>query len=986
MDVLTPPERLSPGEAQLIENLLISPRGELQLRPGFQGQLTTPLGGPIYLARGHYVMPDASRRLVFASGATTAKLYRYTPGATSATEIVKSGGASFAFTSQGKDVRFAFWGRYVYLLDGGDTSGSIWRVDLSTGGQAVSLSALTAPTAAPTATLLGGSALVSGIGALTWGNSPGTDTEIIAVGETNFANAAAFWTFREGASNANTLDANGLQCIELDADGGSRDYVQFTDAQALPAFGSTVPGLESLKRRLARLEFTFAATENTGSTDPEQSVRAVLSPTDTNGYMFEDSQVDSITPTVRVYPASRFRTIADWRGVTGATHVQLRLESSTADGTKGNDVNQIKLTVPDSTLAVSNASGVASVKQGSAMVFNDTLYAGGLSAWATLAASQDWSAISSVTADIRKDAAVESLAIELGAKTSAGWFWSAPVSITDQVEVAFDIASIRGSLGTVTQVAFRVESDLTVANLAVSGTQTLFTVTNLRTPGSLTVGASYTYLYSDFDADGATYEAGGIESSGSPDSTITTPTSTQRRISVTIPGAFSPAGDKFLIWRRGGERPDSDTRPALAAMVSTTANGSGTGWSWDYTTRVFTDNIPDTDLWFADTYQVGRDAPPTGGRCLTVHAQRLFVGVYDATRQVNDVHVSWLLDGGTDAGYYFTRAQDPADPEGEIKGALLHEAGGAGDRIQAFASMIPPAQTGQDMLSAHLLVLREGGPPSTLTGWRGGIGVSGAFQLLGATQEGGGGCIASQSAEFIHGVWWAAAVGLVAVSGGRIIPVADAISPLLSLKDIGQARYPQVFTLWHDRQAWVLVPGSGSTDGAIYLWDEQAPQGPRWVKLSSASGFVSACSLSGGQDVGELYLGGRNGQLFLYAGTADKATPAGGNVAISFALTSRRYGQGESGGVSFFSDQRAQQIQIEAEAGAALSVTGSVTGDGGATRAFAWAFATGASRALVRGLGNVQGTTHQVALTGSATTATSLRGLGLTVTETSNRR
>ena len=569
--------------------------------------------------------------------------------------------------------------------------------------------------------------------------------------------------------------------------------------------------------------------------------------------------------------------------------------------------------------------------------------------------------------------------------------WTSPPTLYGDA-IAIDITDMPTAMkAAIDRFAMVFLDDATISGLTVSrtpaSTRCAFYINDLVVPGNLSVGVPYSYRYSDFSADGATYLEGGIESSGSPDSEQLTLASVQGRTEVTIPASFTPAGNKFLLWRRGGVLPSSDSRPRLAAMVSTTANATGTGWTWDFTTRVFTDNIPDTDLWEASVYQIGRTAPPLGGRCLAVHAQRLFVGVYDATRKVNEVHVSWLLDGGTDAGYYFTSSVDPSDPEGETKGSLLRESGNAGDRIQGFASMIPPAYTG-DMLSAHLLVLREGGPPSSLTGWRGGVGITGAFSLLAATQEAGGGCIAPQGVCQVAGhVWWAAATGLVTLAGSQIKPVAEHIKPLLSLEPIGRSRYSGAFLLWHDRKALALLPGAASTDGVIYLYDELAPPGSRWVRLAYSVGFVSGISLSGGQDAGQLYLGGRNGQLFLYTGTSDKATPAASAVAITFTLTSRKYGQGESSGpVSALAPQRAHQIVMQVEAGASLALTVTLTGDNAAARTSVWTAPSGVSQPILRSLGDVRGTTHQIDLSGSSTTGASLRSLGLTVTETSTRR
>ncbi|MEG7769328.1 hypothetical protein U2086_14900, partial [Listeria monocytogenes] len=76
----------------------------------------------------------------------------------------------------------------------------------------------------------------------------------------------------------------------------------------------------------------------------------------------------------------------------------------------------------------------------------------------------------------------------------------------------------------------------------------------------------------------------------------------------------------------------------------------------------FYDNTPDDSLIDAEVYQVSRDMVPLGATCLTHHAGRLWLGVYDSTYKVNRLYASWLLDG-INTWPYMSEATDPDDPE-----------------------------------------------------------------------------------------------------------------------------------------------------------------------------------------------------------------------------------------------------------------------------------------------------------------------------------
>jgi hypothetical protein len=977
IDSLTQPERMGPGSLQDALNLLWD-GGSLTTRPGMVGQLNTVHGAEVFLSRHRYMMSSGLARVPYSTGG---KLYYFEEGASAGAEITKPGPVSFSMTSSA--VRWQVIGRWLYVLDSADTGGSVWRVNLSSTTVAEEVRGLTAPTITPSASLRDGSVLSGSIGALTWGNSVGTDTQIITSGRENFENTGTFWSFKEGASNANTLDANGLQCVELDADGGSRDYVIFNAAQSLPSFGSSVPGVGSLKRLLCFMEFTYAATENTGSTDPEQSVRAVLAAANSSGEMFYDARLDVTTPTARVYPANKFRAVADFRAVSGATHLQMRLESPTADGTKGCDVNGISIKVPDSTLLVTNSSGTAVVSQGSALAYNDTLYAGGLSAWAALASTQDWSTLETISADIRKDAAVASLSLEFGAKTSAGWFWSPAVTVGSQEQVAFDVSAIAASLGSTTHFAFRVVSDLTVANIAPGGSQTLFTVANLRSPGNLTQGVPVSYIWTQAKATGSTYDTITFESGGSDFSGFIEPSATQRRSTVSIATPTLDSATTHICWYRlGGATPDGDTRARLLAMVPAGADSTDPGAStqdqssnlyfWDVSAWTFYDNIPDDALTDAPVYQLSRDMVPLGATAIAHYGGRLWLARYDATRRVNDIYGSWLIDSSNDWPY-MSEATDPDDPELAVKGLLLPLGGqGTGDRAVAFATSNLDTSGGN--VGGALMVLRQSEPPAIITG----NGTT--FRLNPSPQGKGGGCYAAQGVENVNGATvYVASVGLVSSQGYNLGYLSERLERRLTLEALGKTRLSSTFLVWHSRRLWAIIPGSGSTDGEALVWDERAGD---WTRISGyqSLGFTSACSLSGGEDSGDLYLGGRDGQIYKMAGsvasptaTTDKTTPGGTARAISWSITSRRHGQSEAATETRVAYNRPTALYVDVSSGAASTLSWSITNEHGQSSTGTIALPAGRIlRSDIREIADIRGMVHSVGFSNDSTAGLTL--------------
>lgn len=994
MNNLLQPERLDAGQAVDVLNLLWH-GGSWSTRQGMVGQLTSAHGAAVYLSRTRYMMSTGVARIPYSTGG---KLYYFAVGASAGVEITKPGPVSFSFTDS-KNVRYATVGKYLYFIDSGDTTGSVWRVNLESTTVAEEVRGLTAPTITPYASLRDGSVLAGSIGALTWGNTAaaGTDTEIIQSGRENFDNTGSWWTF-VGASNANTLDANGLQCVELDANSGDKDYARFAAVQALPAFGSSVPGLESLKRKIAKIEFTYAATENTGGTDPEQSVRVVLSGTDSNGYMFQDAQMDETTPTVRVFPASRFRGIADFRTSSGVTHLQIRLESPTAVTTKGCDVNQITIKVPDSTLSVTNSSGTAIVKQGTALAFNSTLYTNNLSAWAALSSTQDWSGVETVSADIRKDGAVSSLTLQFGAKTSAGWYWTPSVAIVGQEQAAFDLSAIAPYLSATTHFAFRVVGDLTVANLAEGGTQALFTVANLRTPGNLTPSVAVSYIWTQVKATGTSYPADVVyEGSGSPFSNPIVPSVTQRRATVRIKDSagtaptLDSATTHIAFYRLGTATPGGDTRPKLVAMVPIGADATSPAAStqdqvsnkyfWDVSEWTFYDNVPDEDLIATEPYQLSRDMVPLGATAIAHHAGRLWLARYDSTRRVNDVYGSWLIDGLNDWPY-MSEATDPTDPELDLKGILLRLGGqGSGDRAVAFSSANLDTQNNR---GASLMVLRQSAPPAIISGW-----TPSDFALNPAPVGIGGGLLAPEGVENVNGATvYLASTGLVSSQGFNLDYASEAIERRLSLEVIGKSRYSQTFLCWHNRRLWCIVPGAGSTDGESLVWDERNKGWSRVVGYDSL-GFTSACSLSGGEDSGDLYIGGRDGQIYKLSGsvasptaTTDKETPSGTARAISWSLQTRSHGQKDAETEIRYAYNRVNRLLFDITSGVAGTLTWTITNERSEVSTGTFALPAGRTQKTdIREFGDIRGMAHYLTLSSDATAGNTLHSYAMGIVD-----
>jgi hypothetical protein len=916
------------------------------------------------------MMSSGAARIPFSTGG---KLYYFEEGASAGVEITKPGAVSFSMTSSA--VRWQVIGRWLYFLDSSDTSGSVWRVNLSSTTVAEEVRGLTTPTIVPTPTLRPSAPIISSLGTATWVGSATSSTEFVTSGQEDFPTGSTFWAYRGGATPRSTAfvsDSNAA-CIELDQDASSLDYVNFASVKTLGTTGY---------KKLLKIKARYAAKDDVPTTDSGQTLGVKVFGCDASGNrLITLSQESEIA---FQYPTRVFEGVFDLRPYTEVTKFDVEFSAPRSVDARGTNARQASITQDFPLFSVSNSSGVAVVSQGSLTAWRGTLYCGGVSANATVS-STNLSGYDSVTANVKKGANVSSaLSMRLGFKVGSAWFYSLPSQVLDDTDdTAFDISLIASSLTAVVEIAFEVATDLAITGLTTSTTEEVFRVGEVRVGSALSLGVPVSYVWTQIRATGSTYDTVIYESAGSEFSSFITPTSTKRRASVSIATPTLDTGITHIGWYRlGGATPDGDTRARLVAMVDATADSTSPSattqdsptnkYFWDVSAWTFYDNVPDDDLIDSPVYQLSRDMVPTGATAIAHYGGRLWLARYDTTRRVNDIYGSWLIDASNDWPY-MSEATDPDDPELAVKGLLLPLGGqGTGDRAVAFATSNLDTSGGN--VGGSLMVIRQSEPPAIITG------SGGNFRINPSPQGKGGGCYAAQGVENVNGATvYVASVGLVSSQGYNLGYLSERLERRLTLEALGKARLSSVFLVWHSRRLWAIIPGAGSTDGEALVWDERAGD---WTRISGylGLGFTSACSLSGGEDSGDLYLGGRDGQIYKMAGsvatpaaTTDKTTPSGTARAIAWSIVSRRHGQAEAGTSIRVAYNRPTALYVDVHSGAASTLSWSITNEQSQSSAGSLALPSGRIlRSDIREIADVRGMTHSVSLSGSSTAGLTL--------------
>lgn len=414
----------------------------------------------------------------------------------------------------------------------------------------------------------------------------------------------------------------------------------------------------------------------------------------------------------------------------------------------------------------------------------------------------------------------------------------------------------------------------------------------LYTPGNLSIGLSdYGWYLVEQDNLGA---QGVIESDPGPVSNTLTPTPTLAVGVIALPAnePVNAVTNKYVIGRRGGALTDirEVATVPIDANVVYGSDLTNPYYSWDFSTKTFTDNTPDSWLLTAPLIVFGREPAPANAQTIAAWGGRLWLGVGSMQ------YGSWLFNSDNSAALYFTLANSPNDPNLAIEGFTTQIPNDANERIVALVPFGTPVAAG-NQFGGGLLALCE--------------------RSVWMTQGTSATDFSTRQYDYDE------AVGLVAMRGwcrlgansvmflgpdrmhvfpptsdnplkdiGTFIapltyPASATNDALLYLGDLSMdpAAFSKSWMLYHDNKMFVGCPQpNGSQNSVIWVWDVRVGGWTRWLQ----SDCTSALSVAQGNVTGadyELYTFNLDKQVYLYGGTADRVTPAASPVAIDWTMT-----------------------------------------------------------------------------------------------------
>lgn len=484
-------------------------------------------------------------------------------------------------------------------------------------------------------------------------------------------------------------------------------------------------------------------------------------------------------------------------------------------------------------------------------------------------------------------------------------------------------------------------------------------------------------------------------------STIATRTQKVTSVSVQFDDPAVTTGvDYYIIERRGGTLGTVDWRIVAIVEQGVDSNygtyatrNTTSGWTWDATTfapsNVFTDFMADEALQIpdpGDSYYSGLtlnlgEYPPVGASDITVHGGRIWLAVE------NTLYPSWLLEYeaiATDYGLVWTAVPNAEDAGYLSKGASF-TIGGASDPDSIVCLSQSQAESDAGDYGALLIAFRQnshtfvsGDNPSN---WRAEPSRIGEYY----------GCLSPRAVANVDGQWvYQSPRGtqrMVTNGAPKFLGEVDGQFPLenvFSQEYIANVTaYRRISFLYYDRQLWAIVPADGPNDSPIYVWNSRTDG---WSYLQGNTQFRGGVVTSGQNDLGELYLSGVNGQLFLYTGTADKATPGGSNVAYTLSVTTAAHGQNGNSGRSAFAAARPARLWADFNTESAATLSWSIATNAGITTSGTYSLAAGRNAIDFTSISDVRGLTHSVTFSVPATASTRLAGYSLTCVEQGIKR
>jgi hypothetical protein len=882
LDATADPLALPPGVLQqLRDGMIVSgglpgEGGQIRTRPGKRALLTSALPGPI-TAMKRYRQANGTRSLLLAvassSVSTTGSIYRYDRGATSCTQLTSLG------TFNVYDTQFAVLPAvdrdWCYLI--GNVDGNLRRTDLSTYEVATGL---TTPATAPTVAL--------------------TNLPIDSTAQNAPANWAADTLVSTLADVVNGSFTGGALTswtttgvIEAAQPNGSPWYVRLDDA------GSTITSTAAI---------VINAKANTYDTATPTRYANHFRFT---GTFFTDSGGirDGVTITVVVYSD------------TGATTEIARLTQEFTPGIVGTDVQlshvfafdfvddslprSYKVTVGPGRTNRPGGNGpyltaihvqpftptvsfsqdgsqvaVAFAALASPSVPDDlNLYWGGLRLAHDLGSAKDLSTYQTIALPVTLPADVVGLRARLNLKTAAN---ATPVQ-TNPLTLALDSGGAKyfyvdiSTIAAASRNAVRYIELVFLADAQVVAGQsnggTPIEIGVLSNSGGLTVGDAYYWRFTESEAVSASM----IESGGSPLSVVVTTDGLRATATLILPALTNGAADHYALWRAGGA-----LEPGffyLENRVSATADSSGTGWTWNHTTRTYTTAIPDSSLLYADLFQ-DHNAPPDDADSIAVYQGRLVLGVG------RKLYIA-RLELGIAAGLYWNDVPNPNAPDYTVQGNSVVVGGSdggnaAGPKIVRIVSY----------QSRAVLFLENG--IRILSGFN-----NTDFEVKEYQQSKNVGLLAAGAAAVAGeaGLAFLASDGLHAFdladdspALGR--PIAKLLNPAAEFAGdaLSAAVYARCSLIWHAGRLLLSAPidSSATAIGTTYVFDARAGGGyPYEWRLGA---ILCGESFSGTGDQDDLIVGAADGMLYSLGNRyGDTSTSVGSAAAVTLSTLSRAF-------------------------------------------------------------------------------------------------
>jgi hypothetical protein len=347
-------------------------------------------------------------------------------------------------------------------------------------------------------------------------------------------------------------------------------------------------------------------------------------------------------------------------------------------------------------------NGLASISTGFPIIGNTTidgdqsiLFWGQMRLSHLFSTAQNFSVDTTISIPITLNVVPISLRARLNFKTASNLagILSDPLQVltatNGQVYLQTDVSTLTQSNGfgtnlnsiLVMEIIFTSDTDL------VSGTglaDKAMILSPLIFAGNLSINLDYDLRFTESTSNDPATE---LESGGSPFSAEFVPNGLQAAYTATLPAPVNTTGPQttafYNVYRQGGTFPDvffrlEATLP-VAGGVTTIPNFSWNGGTgiytitsaitgnvdayWNPTTRVYTSNVPDSDLQQA-AYLFDHQGTPTGANAICVYQNRLTLSVGS---------ILWIsaLTTGVSAGLYFNSAPAPSDPNYLIDGNVI---------------------------------------------------------------------------------------------------------------------------------------------------------------------------------------------------------------------------------------------------------------------------------------------------------------------------